>query len=76
VQLRKAREADPAFRAALAALVEETKAKGGDQTIQSANITGDRNVSTDIARSGNVSGESQTCSSLPAWALRRRGRMR
>ena len=36
VQLKKALEADPAFRAELATLVEEIKAKGGDQIIQSS----------------------------------------
>jgi hypothetical protein len=54
VQLKKALEADPAFRAELATLVEEIKAKGGDQIIQSANIVGDQNVTTQIAGSGNV----------------------
>lgn len=54
VQLRKALESDPAFRAELAALVEEIKAKGGDQIIQKANVTGDHNVTTQIAGSGNV----------------------
>ena len=42
VQLKKALEADPAFRAELATLVEEIKAKGGDQIIQTANVTGDQ----------------------------------
>ena len=54
VQLKKALEADPAFRAELATLVEEIKAKGGDQIIQSANVTGDPNVTAQIAGSGNV----------------------
>ena len=54
VQLKKALEADPAFRAELATLVEEIKAKGGDQIIQSANVTGDQNVTTQITGSGNV----------------------
>ena len=54
VQLKKALEADPAFRAELATLVEEIKAKGGDQIIQTANVTGDRNVTTQTAGSGNV----------------------
>ena len=56
VQLKKALEADPAFRAELATLVEEIKAKGGDQIIQTANITGDQNVTKQIAGSGNVVG--------------------
>ena len=54
MQLKKALEADPAFRTELASLVEEIKAKGGDQIIQSANVTGDQNVTTPIAGSGNV----------------------
>jgi hypothetical protein len=54
VQLKKALEADPAFRAELGALVEEIRAKGGEQIIQSANVTGDQNVTTQIAGSGNV----------------------
>jgi hypothetical protein len=54
LQLKKALEADPGFRAELAALVEEIKAKGGDRIIQSANVTGDHNVTTQIAGSGNV----------------------
>ena len=54
VQLKKALEADPAFRAELSTLVEEIKAKGGDQIIQSANVTGDSNITTQIAGSGNV----------------------
>ena len=45
----KALEADLAFRAELAALVEEIKAKGGDQIMQSASVTGDQNVTTQIA---------------------------
>ena len=54
VQLKKALEADPAFRAVLGTLLEEIKAKGGDQIIQSANVTGDSNVTTQITGSGNV----------------------
>ena len=54
VQLKKALEADPAFRAELATLVDEIKAKGGDRIIQIANVTGDQNVTTQIAGSGNV----------------------
>lgn len=53
VQLKKALEADPGFRAELAALVEEIKAKGGNRIIQSATVTGDH-VATQIAGSGNV----------------------
>ena len=54
LQLEKAIEADPEFRKTLAALVEEIKAKGGDAIVQTANVTGDRNVTTQIAGSGNV----------------------
>jgi hypothetical protein len=54
VQLKKALEADPTFRAELGMLVEEIKAKGGDQIIQRINVTGDHNVTTTIAGSGNV----------------------
>jgi hypothetical protein len=54
VQLEKAIEADPEFRETLAALVEEIKAKGGDAIVQTANVTGDQNVTTQIAGSGNV----------------------
>jgi hypothetical protein len=54
LQLKKALEVDPAFRAELSTLVEEIKAKGGDQIIQKANVTGDHNVTTQIAGSGNV----------------------
>jgi hypothetical protein len=54
VQLEKAIEADPEFRKTLAALVEEIKAKGGDSIVQTATTTGDHNVTTQIAGSGNV----------------------
>ena len=54
VQLKKALVADPAFRTELGALLKEIKAKGGDQIIQSANVTGDSNVTTQITGSGNV----------------------
>jgi hypothetical protein len=54
LQLEKAIEADPEFRKTLAALVEEIKAKGGDAIVQTAKVTGDRNVTTQIAGSGNV----------------------
>ena len=54
VQLEKAIEADPDFRETLAALVEEIRAKGGDAIVQTATVTGDRNVTTQIAGSGNV----------------------
>jgi hypothetical protein len=47
-------EADPAFRAELATLVEEIRAKGGDRIVQSANVNGDYNVTTHLAGSGNV----------------------
>ena len=54
LQLEKAIETDPTFGKTLAALVEEIKAKGGDALVQTANVTGDRNVTTQIAGSGNV----------------------
>jgi hypothetical protein len=54
VQLEKAIEGDAAFGRTLAALVEEIKAKGGDAIVQTANVTGDRNVTTQIVGSGNV----------------------
>jgi hypothetical protein len=54
VQLEKAIEADPDFQRTLAALVEEIKAKGGDSIVQTATTTGDHNVTTQIAGSGNV----------------------
>jgi hypothetical protein len=54
LQLEKAIGADPEFRETLAALVEEIKAKGGDRIVQTANVTGDQNVTTQIAGSGNV----------------------
>ena len=46
-------EVDPEFRETLAALVE-IRAKGGDAIVQTANVTGGRNVTTQIAGSGNV----------------------
>jgi hypothetical protein len=54
VQLEKAIEADPDFQRTLAALVEEIKAQGGDSIVQTATTTGDHNVTTQIAGSGNV----------------------
>ena len=54
LQLEKAIETDPEFRKTLAALVEEIKAKGGDAIVQTASTTGDHNVTTQIAGSGNV----------------------
>jgi hypothetical protein len=54
LQLEKAIEAYPDFRKTLAALVEEIRAKGGDAIVQTANVTGDRNVTTQIAGSGNT----------------------
>ena len=54
LQIEKAIEADPGFGKTLAALVEEIKAKGGDALVQTANVTGDENVTTQIAGSGNV----------------------
>ena len=69
VQLKKALEADPAFRAELAALVEEIKAKGGDQIIQSANVTGDQNVTTQIAAQATWSGERRPAHVLDPTSL-------
>ena len=55
VQLKKALEADPAFGQELATLVEEIKAKGGDQIDPDGHRhDGDNNVTTTIAGSGNV----------------------
>jgi hypothetical protein len=55
VQIKKALEADPAFRAELEKLVGEIQETGGDRiTKLVANVTGDRNVTTQIAGSGNV----------------------
>lgn len=54
LQLEKAIEADVDFGKALAALVEDIKAKGGDSIVQTANTTGDHNVTTQITGSGNV----------------------
>jgi hypothetical protein len=34
-------------------LVEEIRAKGGDAIVQTANVTGDWNVTTQIAGAGN-----------------------
>jgi hypothetical protein len=54
LQLEKAIADDPDFQKTLAALVEEIKAKGGDALVQTATVTGDQNVTTQIAGSGNV----------------------
>jgi len=54
LQLEKAIQADPDFRETLATLIEEIKAKGGDAIVQTANVTGDQNVTTQIAGPGNV----------------------
>jgi hypothetical protein len=54
VQLKKALEADPAFRAELEKLVGEIQEKGGDRINQIANVTGNRNITTQITGSGNV----------------------
>ena len=53
VQLKKALEADPAFRAELVTLIEEIKAKGGDQIIQRINVTGDRTLPRSPAERGS-----------------------
>jgi hypothetical protein len=54
VQLKKALEADPAFKDELEKLVGEIREKGGDRISQIANVTGDQNVTTQIVGSGNV----------------------
>jgi putative heme iron utilization protein len=53
-ELKKALEADPAFREELAQLIGEIREKGGERISQIANVTGDHNVTTQIAGSGNV----------------------
>ena len=54
-ELKKALEADPAFREELEKLVGEIQAKGGDRiTKLIANVTGNQNVTTQIVGSGNV----------------------
>ena len=54
VQLRKALEDDPGFREELARLIEAIPEQQRAAIQQIANITGDRNVSTQTAGSGNV----------------------
>jgi hypothetical protein len=55
VQLKKALETDPAFWEELEKLVGEIQEKGGDRVTKLiANVTGDRNVTTQIVGSGNV----------------------
>ena len=54
VQLEKALEADPAFRETLAKLVEAIPEQDRVAIQQIANVTGDRNVNTQTAGSGNV----------------------
>ncbi|MGI9507675.1 MAG: hypothetical protein ACR2RE_31935 [Geminicoccaceae bacterium] len=53
-QLKKAMEEDQAFAEEIRALVEDVKAKGGDQVSQIMNVTGDNNQSYQISGSGNV----------------------
>ena len=53
-ELKKALDADPAFRQEVAALLGEIEAKGGRPITQIANTIGDYNVTTQIAGSGNV----------------------
>ena len=55
VQIKKALEADPAFQAEVAKLVNEIETRDGD-TIHKliANVTGDRNVTNQIVGSGNM----------------------
>lgn len=54
IQLKKALQADPAFEKEIRALVEDVKAKGGDQVSQIMNVTGDNNQTYQITGSGNV----------------------
>jgi hypothetical protein len=53
VQLEKALKEDPAFRSELARLIEAIPAEQRMAIQQITNITGDRNVTTPIAGSGN-----------------------
>ena len=53
VQLKKALEADPGFRAELAGLVEAIPEQDRAAIRQIANITGDRNVTVQSAGAGN-----------------------
>jgi hypothetical protein len=53
LQLEKALEADPAFRDAVAKLVSEIPEEKRAAIRQIANVTGDRNVTTQIAGGGN-----------------------
>ena len=53
VQLEKTLEADPAFRSELARLIEAIPAEQRIAIQQITNVTGDRNVTTPIAGSGN-----------------------
>jgi hypothetical protein len=53
-ELKKALEADPAFKEELEKLVGEIQEKGGGRISQVANVTGNQNVTTQIAGSGNV----------------------
>jgi hypothetical protein len=51
VQLKKALEADLAFRAELASLIEEIRAKAVDRIVQTANVSGHYNVTNYIVGS-------------------------
>ena len=53
LQLEKALEADPGFRAELAKLIEAIPAEQRAAIQQIANVTGDRNITTQIAGGGN-----------------------
>jgi hypothetical protein len=53
-ELKKALEADPAFREELEGLVGEIQQKGGDRINQIANVSGHHNPVTQIAGSGHV----------------------
>jgi hypothetical protein len=53
VQLEKALAEDPGFRGELARLIEAIPAEERTAIQQIANVTGDRNVTTQVAGSGN-----------------------
>ncbi len=53
VQLEKALEADPGFRGAVAKLIEEIPEEERAAIQQIANVTGDQNVTIQIAGAGN-----------------------
>lgn len=53
-EIRKAAEGDPAFASEVRELVQTIEARGGrDAIVQTANVNGNHNVTTQIAGSGN-----------------------